>query len=216
MSRKKLIIFPFNGNGMEALDCIREEEYDFIGFVDDNQEKIKAATPEFPVYDRHFLEEQQDALVLAVPGSPLSYQQRDAVIASLNLPESRFATIIHPGAHIGRKVQLGYNCLIMAGVVLTSNVKLGNHICLLPNTVVHHDAIIGDYTLIGANVAIAGGTTIEKRCYIGSGSNIINGIKIEEGCLVGLGSNVIRSFPSGSRIAGNPARALIKNDSADE
>ena len=31
--KKKLLIFPFNGNGLEALDCI-DKNYEFIGFVD--------------------------------------------------------------------------------------------------------------------------------------------------------------------------------------
>ena len=204
---KKLIIFPFNGNGIEALDCIQENTFEFIGFIDDSAEKL-AAKNAWPVYDRSLLDKHPDALVLAVPGSPLSYQKRGDHIKSLNITDNRFATIIHPSASIGKNVRVGINCLIMAGVVITSNAVIGNHVCILPNTVIHHDAIVHDYTLIGCNVAVAGGTTIGNNCYIGSGTNIMNGISIGSNTLIGLGSNVVAGVPEYSKIAGNPARQL--------
>ena len=39
MSRKKLVIFPYNGNGIEALDCINDDEFELIGFIDDDKNK---------------------------------------------------------------------------------------------------------------------------------------------------------------------------------
>jgi acetyltransferase-like isoleucine patch superfamily enzyme len=78
------------------------------------------------------------------------------------------------------------------------------------NTVVHHDAVIGDYTLIGCNVAIAGGTKIGRNCYIGSGTNLMNGISIGDYTLIGLGSNVLKDVPGNSKVAGNPARQIMK------
>lgn len=206
---KRLLIFPFNGNGIEALDCINSDEFEFLGFIDDNPEKL-AAKNEYPVYDRTALEKFPDALVLAVPGSPASYMKRHEHIASLGIKEERFATIVHPKASVGKKVKLGHNCLLMAGVVLTSNAVVGDHVCILPNSVVHHDSVIGDYTLIGCNVAIASSTTIGRNCYVGSGTNIINGISIGDYSLIGLGSNVLKSFAENSKIAGNPSREITK------
>ena len=205
----KLLIFPFNGNAIEAMDCI-EGQYELIGFIDDVKEKQGPSAYGVSVFDRSALDRFKDAKVLAVPGSPASYKNRAEHIASLGISKDRFTTVVHPKATIGRHVQLGTNCLIMAGVVLTSNATIGDHVCILPNTVVHHDSVISDYTLIGCNVAIAGGTTIGSNCYIGSGTNVINGITIGEKTLVGLGSNVVKSIPPGSKIAGNPAKEINK------
>ena len=212
MPVKKLLIFPFNGNGLEALDCIDDTTFDFIGFIDDDLQKLKQDS-RYSVFGRSVLQEHSDAFVLAVPGGPQSFSRRSEFIMSLGIPAGRMATVIHPSAKIGKHVTIGINCLIMAGVVLTSNAIIGDHVCILPNTVIHHDAVIKDFTLVGSNVSVAGGTKIGRNCYIGTGSNLINGIKIGDNSLIGLGSNVLKDVPSNSRIAGNPARPL--KDKAD-
>jgi len=207
MPKKKLIIFPFNGNGIEALDCVNYDEFEFIGFIDDD---VSKKSIEYTVHSRKILSKFSEFFVLAVPGSPASYRNREAIINSLDLDENRFISIIHPDTFLGRNVKVGYNCLIMPGVVLTSNAVIGNHVCILPNSVIHHDSIVGDYTLVGSNVVIAGQTTIGKNCYIGSGTNIINDIRIEDYSMLGLGSNIIKDVAINSKMVGNPARNLTK------
>jgi sugar O-acyltransferase (sialic acid O-acetyltransferase NeuD family) len=204
---KKLLIFPFNGNGLEALVCLGET-FDFIGFVDDTLLKQGKHNLGFDVYSRDAFTRYPEAVVLAVPGSPSSYLNRKHIIQGLKLDESRFAKVIHPAAGISPFSTIGYNNLIMAGVVLTSNAIIGNHVCILPNSVIHHDVIIGDYTLMGSNISVAGNSRIGANCYIGSGSRIINGIEIGNNALIGLGSNVIRTVPEYAKVAGNPAKII--------
>lgn len=204
---KKLLIFPYNGNGLEAIDCIAGQ-YELIGFIDDTAEKQGQTSYGFEVFDRSVLQKYKEAEVLAVPGSPQSYKNRAGIIAGLHLPLEKFATVIHPRASVSPMAQIGKNVLLMAGVTLTSNCIIGNHVCVLPNTVIHHDAVIGDYTLIGSNVVIAGNVQVGKNCYIASGSNIINGIEIGEQALVGLGSNVLRNVEARTVVAGNPAKKI--------
>jgi hypothetical protein len=72
MPLKKLVIFPFNGNGIEALDCIDTEQYELISFIDDDPQK---RSDEYPVNSRTFLEKYQELFVLAVPGSDTSFRK---------------------------------------------------------------------------------------------------------------------------------------------
>jgi sugar O-acyltransferase (sialic acid O-acetyltransferase NeuD family) len=205
--RKPLLIFPFNGNGLEALDCVGDE-FEFIGFIDDTPEKQGAQPSGVQVFSRVALTQWPLAQVLAVPGSALSYLHRQALIDGLSLPTARWARVVHPSARISPLASLGHNLLIMAGVVVTSNATIGNHVCVLPNTVIHHDAQIGAYSLLGSNITVAGHTRVGRNCYIGSGSHLMNGLHIGDGALVGLGSTVIRNVPAASRVAGNPARPV--------
>lgn len=203
---RPLLLFPCNGNAVEAIDCL-DPSHRMIGFVDDTPDKQGRNVHGHPVHSREAFARWPEAAVLAVPGSPTSFRDRAAVIAGLGVAD-RFATVVHRSARVSPLARVGRNVLIMAGVVVTSNAVIGDHVCILPNTVVHHDATIGDYSLIGSNVTIAGGTTIGANCYIGSGVSVMNGLKVGDGALVGLGSNVIREVPAGARVAGNPARAL--------
>jgi len=203
-----LLIFPYNGNGIEALDCIGNS-YRFVGFVDDTPEKWGFDSNGHPILGRNAFAQFSDAYVLAVPGSPSSYRSRKDIIRGLGIPEDRFASVIHPSARVSPLASVGYNVLIMAGAVITSNARIGSHICILPNTVIHHDVEVNDWSLIGSNVTIAGNTVIGENCYIGSGSSIMNGLHIGSGALVGLGSNVINNVETGIKVAGNPARKII-------
>jgi sugar O-acyltransferase (sialic acid O-acetyltransferase NeuD family) len=204
---RPLLIFPCNGNGVEALDCLGDA-YRCLGFVDDTPEKQRAGAHGLRVFGRDALAAHRDADVLAVPGSPTSYRDRGRIIAGLDVAAERFARVVHPAARVSPLAVLGRNVLVMAGVVITSNAVIGDHVCVMPNTVIHHDVVVGAWTLVGANVTIAGGTAIGENCYIGSGSSVMNGLSVGEGALVGLGSNVIRSVPAGARVAGNPARRI--------
>lgn len=204
---RPLLIFPCNGNAIEALDCLGSE-WRLLGFVDDTPEKQAKGAHGYRVMGRDALGRTAEASVLAVPGSPTSYRSRRDLIDSLGVQGERFAQVIHPSARISPLARIGHNVLIMAGVVVTSNAVIGNHVCLLPNTVVHHDAVVGDWTLVGSNVTIAGSAQIEENCYVGSGSSIMNGVHVGSGVLVGIGSNVIRNVAAGARVVGNPARPL--------
>ncbi|SFK76932.1 NeuD/PglB/VioB family sugar acetyltransferase [Methylocapsa palsarum] len=204
---RPLLIFPCNGNGLEALDCLGED-YRCIGFVDDTLTKQGTSTYGVPVFGRGAFEDFPDASVLAVPGSPTSFRARRQVIAGLNVKDGRFARIIHPSAKIAPQATIGRNVLIMAGVVLTSNCAIGDHVCILPNTVIHHDSTVGDWSLIGSNVTIAGGVTIGENCYIGSGCSIMNNLNLGAGAMLGLGSNLISNVAPGATLVGNPARAI--------
>jgi sugar O-acyltransferase (sialic acid O-acetyltransferase NeuD family) len=202
-----LLIFPCNGNAIEALHCLGQQ-HQMLGFVDDTPDKQAQRTLGHRVFSRDGLARWPDAAVLAVPGSPASYLTRRALIESLGVVVTRWATVIHPSASVSPLARIGKNVLIMAGVVVTSNAVIGDHVCVLPNTVIHHDAQVGDWSLIGANVTIAGHTVIGQNCYISSGSQLMNGLHIGDSALVGLGSTVLHNVPAGARVVGNPAREL--------
>jgi sugar O-acyltransferase (sialic acid O-acetyltransferase NeuD family) len=202
-----LLVFPCNGNGLEALDCLGSA-YRFVGFVDDAVDKQGSDAHGHRVMGRAALSELRDARVLAVPGSPQSFRSRRAVIDGLLIDPVRFATVVHPSARVSPLAIIGRNVLLMAGVVITSDAVIGDHVCVLPNTVIHHGARIGSWNLLGANVTVAGGVRIGENCYIASGTTLMNDVQIGDRAMVGLGSNVIRDVAPAATVAGNPARVL--------
>ncbi len=207
--KKCVLLFPYNGNSREALDCLKPDTF-VIGFIDDDIELQQYRGAGYRIMGRDALDLFPQAKVLAVPGSSETYLQRGGIISDLNIGSERFITAIHPTASVSRHARIGIGVVIMAGVVIPANAVIGNHVCILPNTVIHHDVTVGDLTLIGSGVIVAGGVNIGRNCYMGSGTNIIHQVRIGDRALLGLGSNVIRNVPDGAIMAGNPARQIAK------
>ncbi|HVN98140.1 MAG TPA: acetyltransferase [Syntrophorhabdaceae bacterium] len=215
MTKEDLLIFPRNGNGLEALHCVGPRLH-LIGFIDDDEKKQGTDPLGHRVLTRDALDVYPRAGVLAVPGSPDSYRARMDIIHGLCPDDRRFVSIIHPSAQVSPFAQVGFNTLIMAGVAITGNAVIGNHVIILPNTVIHHDSEISDWSIIGSGVTIAGSVTIGENCYIGSGSHIMHGLSIGDRTLIGLGSTVIRTVEADLKAAGNPARIIGSTNNGQE
>ena len=203
-----LILFPCNGNAIEALDCLGPDDYNVIGFVDDSEDKLGTEVYGIHVHPRSFITENPQAKVLAVPGSPASFRIRERIIDELGIGPDRWATVAHPTASISRYAKVGRNCLIMEGVVVKASAVIEDNAVILPNSVVHHDSVIGKNTLMGAGVLIAGHVHVGRNCCIGSGSRIKDHLTIGAESLIGMGSNVVKNVEERTTVIGNPAKPI--------
>jgi acetyltransferase-like isoleucine patch superfamily enzyme len=57
-----------------------------------------------------------------------------------------------------------------------------------------------------------GKVRIGNHCWIGAGAIILKNVELGDGCVVGAGTVVTKSFPSGSVIAGVPAKLIRQSD----
>jgi FlaA1/EpsC-like NDP-sugar epimerase len=65
MSAAELLLFPCNGNALEALDCLGSA-FRCVGFVDDTPAKQGTTVAGIPVLSRAAFAQKADAQVLAV------------------------------------------------------------------------------------------------------------------------------------------------------
>lgn len=117
----------------------------------------------------------------------------------------RFATAIHPAAHIAREVSLGQGTVIMAGAILQPGCQLGENVIINTGARLDHDCRVGDHAHISPGAVLCGEVQVAAAAHIGAGATIIQGINIGEGSLVGAGAAVVRSVPAGRRVTGVPA-----------
>lgn len=109
------------------------------------------------------------------------------------------------------RLHIGGNCHIGRGVLLdlTDKIEIGDDVTISMNTTLITHLDVGSSRLKyrgfpaeSAPVKIGSGT------YVGAGATILHGVTIGEGCVVAAGALVRGDVPSGSVVAGVPARLV--------
>lgn len=116
------------------------------------------------------------------------------------------------------KVVLGGNCVIYSPnhtqidvrkpylIKIGDNVKITSGVTILAHdySVSVHRIKFGDF--VGGSLPV----TIGNNVFIGTKATILMGTEIGDNCIIGANSVVKGTFPSGSVIAGNPAKVIMK------
>lgn len=124
--------------------------------------------------------------------SPLLYRLGIAKIISLFI-RIFFSCQISPGVTVGQRLILAYGGL---GIVIHGESIIGD------------DVSIGAHVTLGGNLGKGGVPQIGNRVFIGPGAKILGPIKIGEDSIIGANSVVTKDVPSGSVVAGIPAKTL--------
>lgn len=197
-----IIILGTNGNCVDIAETVEA-----AGFLDDAPELQGKTVAGLPVLGRiSDAVKFKDAKFVNGIGSPRSYRKKPEIIAGLNLPAERWATVIHPTAVVSPRAKIGFGTVLLANVSVGANVTLGAHVTVLQNTVISHDSLVGDFTAIATGVCISGLCKIGTNCYLGSGSTLRDGVRVGDRALVGIGSNVVADVPADAVVMGNPAK----------
>ena len=121
------------------------------------------------------------------------------------------ATIVHPAAVISPSARIGAGCFFAAGSIVNADAEIGDGTIVNTAASVDHDCRIGRFSHIAPGVRLCGNVSIGDRTLVGSGSAVTPGVKVGSGATIGACSAVIRDVPDGARVAGCPARPILRS-----
>lgn len=207
---KQIIIVGAGGFGREVawlIERINKEqnEWDLLGFVDDNTELMGSKINSYPVLGGiNWLNKQNEEIfVICAIGSS---RVRKSVISKIM--NRKFAILIDPNVILSNEIEIGEGSIVCAGTILTVNIKLGKHSIINLSCTIGHDVVLHDYVTLYPNVKLSGYTILNECDEIGTGSQIIQGVTIGLDTIVGAGSTVIRNLPEHCTAVGSPAKAI--------
>jgi sugar O-acyltransferase (sialic acid O-acetyltransferase NeuD family) len=203
-----LILVGAGGLARETLAAARDS-WKVLGFVDDNPALHGSQLDGVPVLGPlDVIFDHPDAQVVICVASSKNQASRKKIVARLDLPASRYATVVHPTASIAAGTVIGEGSIVLAFVAVTASQEIGSHVVIMPHVTITHDDRISSYVTFAARVALAGSVSVGETAYLGSGALVREGLSIGEGALVGMGSVVLQDVPAHQVWAGVPARSI--------
>jgi acetyltransferase EpsM len=141
----------------------------------------------------------------------LGTTQRRGFIEQAEAQGLRFATVVHPSAHVSSRATLSEGCFIGAQAVVATRAHLEPHVFVNRGVLIGHHTRLGRYTslLCGANVA--GRVTIGESTYIGMGAVVLDTVCVGSHSVVGAGAVVTKDVPDRVKVMGVPAR-IVETD----
>jgi sugar O-acyltransferase (sialic acid O-acetyltransferase NeuD family) len=121
---------------------------------------------------------------------------------------TRFPSILHPQAVIGRFVEIGEGTLVCPGAILTTDIRIGRFVGLNFDLTVGHDSRVDDYVTLAPGVHVSGRVHVGEGCDLGAGATVVPSAEIGAWTIVGAGATVTGSLPANCTAVGTPARAI--------
>lgn len=215
---KKLVILGGSGIGMIAASVAQDLGfYEVKGFLNDvidvgsNIGKFN----KFPVLGKtedltKYLDDKDTYFFIAYVGLQNEKNTYNK-ISEFQIPEDRFATLIHPTAIIPKGFCSIGNGVLMAPLSqLSPDTTIGDNCILLPNSFLGHDSTMEHFAHLATNAVVGANVRVGRAVHVGSNSTIREKINIGDFSLIGAGAMVIGNVPENSIVVGNPARLLTQ------
>jgi sugar O-acyltransferase (sialic acid O-acetyltransferase NeuD family) len=148
-----------------------------------------------------------ETLFLAPLHKAKAMEDRIRRVASLGVPDERWANIVDPAAMVDGELA-GSGIWIQAGAMVMPGARVGSHVALRSGCCVSHDCVVEDFANVGIGVILCGYSVLETGAYIGAGAIVRDGVRVGRGSVVGLGAVVVADVAPGAIVVGNPARPV--------
>lgn len=211
---KPLIIIGGAGHGCIIEACVNDNrnryhdyEWEIKGFCNDYDDYVDG----YPV-----LGKLNDLPRLVEEGYYFSWgihliKQNDItakLFDQINIPDERWATIIHKSAFVDKSVELEPGVFIMYNAYIAPRTHIGKCTMIKANTNIGHDVIIGALAHVAMGATVVSCSSIGFCADIAVNSTMLAHTSIGDYSMLGAHSLLTHNIPSGEVWAGNPAKQL--------
>lgn len=211
---KDIVIYGAGGFGREIACLLRlinekSEEWNLIGFLDDN-ENLWGTKNEYGevLGGADWLNQyNQDLACTIAVGNPTAVQK---IVGKINNKKILYPNLYAPTVTFLDKdsLQIGQGNIFCYGCFISCNVKIGSFNLFNGNITIGHDANIGDCNVVMPASNISGGVMMGNSNFLGVQSVILQYIKVGNNTRVGANSVIMRKTKDGFLYMGNPAKRM--------
>jgi sugar O-acyltransferase (sialic acid O-acetyltransferase NeuD family) len=212
-TRKKkpqVFIYGAGGHAKVVADIIfKQNEYDLVGFIDDDPKKKGAQRLGKPVLGGTeilptLLKQKIRFAIVGIADNKI----RVDCVRRLEKQGFQFITAIHPRACISTSTTFGKGTVVMGGAIINADAEVGQHCVINTAAVVEHDNLIGSFVHIAPLAGLAGGVKVGDHAFVGLGALVKQNCVIGEASVVGAGAVVVNNISANTTVVGVPARLL--------
>ena len=213
---KKIIIIGGMGNGTVALSTIEDinkivPQWEVLGFFNDFETSDINGYPVIGKVNREsaakYLIDRDVFFLYTLISTKLNHRFIHK-LHEMDIPDERYATIIHPTAIISKFAKIGYGVSIQPFVSVGPNVTVGNHVQIYAQSLIGHNSILENYSYVANNACIGATVHLKPGAYLGINCSILEKTIIGEWALIGMGAVVIQDVPDFNKVVGNPSRVI--------
>lgn len=209
MKEKLLIIGAGNVGGFISYN-INEftPEYEVIGFLDDDKEKIGKK-----LYGRKVLGPVQDIRkfidmnISVVIGIANPFIKKGIAKELLTL-KFEFPSFISKNVWLSKNVSIGKGVILYPGVSINYDSIVDDFVIINMNCAIGHNCSVSTYSTLAPGVNLAGYTQIGEAVDVGIGVSTKQQVKIGNNAIIGGQTMLIKNVLENTKIIGVPGRAI--------
>ncbi|WP_259015198.1 acetyltransferase [Emticicia fluvialis] len=190
-----------------------KEEYEVIGFVDDNTELIGKNFCGVPVIgDFDYITSNIDNSVHIFV--PIGHNQtRVALIKKLEAAGYSLPSFIHKSSQIHESVAIGKTVYALPDCNIMPFSTIEDYVMISMGVNIAHHTILGQGSFYSQGTNIGAGITVSQNTFCGQGCTLSTGVhSVGQNVLIGSGAVIIKDVPDNAVVVGNPGRIIRYNN----
>lgn len=205
---KKCVIVGAGTYG-EVYAAYLKEDYEIVGFIDDDSALVGKKIVGFPVLgNSEFLFSQlnRDVSVFVPIGNN---KIRVSLLEKLNKAGFSTPSFIHPKTRIHSSVSIGKGVYILSATNIMPFTTIADCTMISMGVNIAHHVVIEKGCFFSQGTNIGASINIREQAYFGIGSILMTGVSnVGKKTMIGAGAVIIKDVPDEVTMVGNPGRII--------